>query len=310
MISVVVPIYNEEGNIRPLLKRLDLVLKKLNVAGEYIFVNDGSKDKSGEILNQLASENKAVKYIHFSRNFGHQVAVSAGLDFAQGDKVVIIDADGQDPPEVIEQLYLKSLDGYEVVYAKREQRQGESMMKKATAKWFYRVLNRITHIDIPLDTGDFRIIDRKVVEQLRKMPERHKFLRGQISWIGFNQTHVTYKREERMSGETGYSYAKMIRFALDGITSFSNWPLKIATISGFLFSIVGFLLIMYTLYSRYVIKDYTPGWASQMITMVFIGGIQLIGIGIIGEYISRMNENIKERPLYIISDSNITNASD
>jgi dolichol-phosphate mannosyltransferase len=273
-------------------------------------VNDGSKDKSGEILNQLASENKAVKYIHFSRNFGHQVAVSAGLDFAQGDKVVIIDADGQDPPEVIEQLYLKSLDGYEVVYAKREQRQGESMMKKATAKWFYRVLNRITHIDIPLDTGDFRIIDRKVVEQLRKMPERHKFLRGQISWIGFNQTHVTYKREERMSGETGYSYAKMIRFALDGITSFSNWPLKIATISGFLFSIVGFLLIMYTLYSRYVIKDYTPGWASQMITMVFIGGIQLIGIGIIGEYISRMNENIKERPLYIISDSNITNASD
>ncbi|MBO6515197.1 MAG: glycosyltransferase family 2 protein [Bacteroidia bacterium] len=310
MISVIIPIYNEEDNIVPMYERITAVLEKLNVEGEFVYVNDGSSDSSKQVLNQLAKEHQEVKYIHFSRNFGHQIAVSAGLDHVTGDKVVIIDADGQDPPEVIEQLYLKSLEGYEVVYAKRAQRKGESIMKRATAKWFYRVLNRITQIDIPLDTGDFRIIDRKVVQQLRKMPERQKFLRGQISWIGFNQTDVTYEREERMSGETGYSYAKMIRFALDGITSFSNWPLKIATISGFVFSFIGFLLILYTLYSRYVIKDYQPGWASQMVTMVFIGGIQLIGIGIIGEYISRINENIKERPLYVIQDSNIEHASD
>lgn len=309
MISVVIPIFNEEANIGPMHERIASVLDKLNVEGEFIFVNDGSKDNSATIINALAKQHREVKYIHFSRNFGHQIAVSAGLDFAQGDKVVIIDADGQDPPEVIEQLYLKSLEGFEVVYAKREQRKGESAMKKATAKWFYRVLNKITHIDIPLDTGDFRIIDRKVVDQLKNMPERHKFLRGQISWIGFNQTYVTYRREKRMAGETGYSYAKMIRFALDGITSFSNWPLKIATISGFVFSFIGFLLILYTLYSRFWTEDYEPGWASQMITIIFIGGVQLIGIGIIGEYISRINENIKERPLYVVRDSNINNAS-
>lgn len=309
MISVVIPIFNEEANIGPMHERIASVLDKLNVEGEFIFVNDGSKDNSAIIINALAKQHREVKYIHFSRNFGHQIAVSAGLDFAQGDKVVIIDADGQDPPEVIEQLYLKSLEGFEVVYAKREQRKGESAMKKATAKWFYRVLNKITHIDIPLDTGDFRIIDRKVVDQLKNMPERHKFLRGQISWIGFNQTYVTYRREKRMAGETGYSYAKMIRFALDGITSFSNWPLKIATISGFVFSFIGFLLILYTLYSRFWTEDYEPGWASQMITIIFIGGVQLIGIGIIGEYISRINENIKERPLYVVRDSNINNAS-
>ncbi len=310
MISVVIPIFNEEDNIVPMHERLSRVLDKLNVQREFIFVNDGSTDSSGQILTDLSKEHREVKYIHFSRNFGHQIAVSAGLDFSKGEKVVIIDADGQDPPEIIEKLYLKSLEGFEVVYARREQRKGESIMKKATAKLFYRILNKITKIDIPLDTGDFRIIDRKVVDQLKKMPERRKFLRGQISWIGFNQTFVTYKREERMSGETGYSYAKMIRFALDGITSFSNWPLRIATISGFVFSFIGFLLILYTLYSRYVLENYQPGWASQMITMIFIGGIQLIGIGIIGEYISRINENIKERPLYVIKDSNINDASD
>lgn len=310
MISVVIPIYNEEENIRPLYARLSAVCDKLNVEREFVYVNDGSSDNSESVIKSLAEEHAEVKYLNFSRNFGHQVAVSAGLDFTTGDKVVMIDADGQDPPELIEQLYLKSLEGYEVVYAKREIRKGESWLKKATAKWFYRVLNRITSFDIPLDTGDFRIMDRKVVDQLINMPERHKFLRGQISWIGFNQTYVSFKRDERMSGKTGYSYAQMIRFALDGITSFSNWPLKIATISGFLFSFIGFVLILYTLYSKMYSDTYQAGWASQMITIIFIGGIQLIGIGIIGEYVSRMNENIKNRPLYIIKDSNIPHASD
>ncbi len=310
MISVIIPIYNEEQNILPMYDRMEAVFDKLNIKREYIYVNDGSADESEHVIKQLAKQHADVKYINFSRNFGHQVAVSAGLDKAKGDKVVMIDADGQDPPEVIEELYLKSLEGYEVVYAKRESRKGESAMKIATAKWFYRVLNRITSFEIPLDTGDFRIMDRKVVDQLINMPERHKFLRGQISWIGFNQTYVSFKRDERMSGETGYTYARMIRLALDGITSFSNWPLRIATISGFVFSFVGFILILYTLYSKYYSETYQAGWASQMITLIFIGGIQLIGIGIIGEYISRMNENIKDRPLYIVRDSNISDASD
>ena len=310
MISVIIPIYNEEQNILPMYDRMEAVFDKLNIKREYIYVNDGSADESEHVIKQLAKQHADVKYINFSRNFGHQVAVSAGLDKAKGDKVVMIDADGQDPPEVIEELYLKSLEGYEVVYAKRESRKGESAMKIATAKWFYRVLNRITSFEIPLDTGDFRIMDRKVVDQLINMPERHKFLRGQISWIGFNQTYVSFKRDERMSGETGYTYARMIRLALDGITSFSNWPLRIATISGFVFSFVGFILILYTLYSKYYSETYQAGWASQMITLIFIGGIQLIGIGIIGEYISRMNENIKGRPLYIVRDSNISDASD
>ncbi|MFT7592569.1 MAG: glycosyltransferase involved in cell wall biosynthesis [bacterium] len=310
MISVVIPIYNEENNILPMYGRMTAVFDKLNVEREFIYVNDGSVDDSELVIRQLADQDEDVKYINFSRNFGHQIAVSAGLEFTVGDKVIIIDADGQDPPEVIEQLYLKSLEGFEVVYAKREARKGDSIVKKATAKWFYRILNRITTFDIPLDTGDFRIMDRKVVDQLINMPERHKFLRGQISWIGFNQTSVTYKREERMSGNSGYTYAQMVRFALDGITSFSNWPLKIATISGFLFSFIGFILILYTLYSKYYSPSYQSGWASQMITIIFIGGIQLIGIGIIGEYVSRMNENIKNRPLYIIKDSNIPYASD
>ncbi len=310
MISVVIPIYNEENNIRPMYGRMSAVFDKLNVDREFVYVNDGSTDNSQAIIEALATEHTDVKYINFSRNFGHQVAVSAGLDFTTGEKVVMIDADGQDPPEIIEKLYLKSIEGYEVVYAKRESRKGESVMKKATAKMFYRVLNKITSFDIPLDTGDFRIMDRKVVDQLINMPERHKFLRGQISWIGFNQTYVSFKRDERMSGTTGYSYTQMIRFALDGITSFSNWPLKIATISGFVFSFIGFILILYTLYSKMYSDTYQAGWASQMITIIFIGGIQLIGIGIIGEYVSRMNENIKNRPLYIIKDSNIPHASD
>ncbi|MBI1306797.1 MAG: glycosyltransferase [Bacteroidetes bacterium] len=305
MISVVIPVYNEAPNLPVLYERLVKVLDKLNQSREFIFVNDGSHDQSEEVLRELAKKNPEVRFINFSRNFGHQIAVSAGLDHTKGDKVVIIDADGQDPPELIEQLYLRSLDGFEVVYAQRVSRKGESWMKKATAKWFYRILKRITQIPIPVDTGDFRIIDKKVVEQLRQMPERQKFLRGQIAWIGFHQTYVNYERDERLYGKTGYSYRKMIRFALDGITSFSNWPLRLATISGFVFAFIGFILILYTLYSRFWIKNYEPGWASEMLTILFLGGIQLIGIGIIGEYISRMNDNIRSRPLYIIKDTNI-----
>jgi dolichol-phosphate mannosyltransferase len=305
-ISIVVPVFNEEKNIPELYDRLTKSAQSISSEYELLFVNDGSKDNTLSVLKKY-SEDVHVRYISFSRNFGHQIAVSAGLNYCIGKTVVIIDADLQDPPELIKDLYVKLKEGYDVVYAKRKTRQGESYMKKTTAKLFYRILSKITSINIPLDTGDFRIISRKVVEILNKMPEQHKFLRGQISWVGFKQTFIEYDRAERIAGETGYTYRKMIRFALDGITSFSNFPLKFATATGFLFSIVSFFIMLYTLYSRFITRDYQPGWASLMITILFIGGIQLIGIGIIGEYISRLSDNVRNRPLYIIDESNCKN---
>jgi len=305
MISVIVPIFNEEKNIPVMFNRLKDALTKTQETFEIIYINDGSKDQSIEVIKGLAQENTFVKYINFSRNFGHQIAVSAGLDLCKGSEVVIIDADGQDPPELIPELYNKLKEGFEIVYAKRKSRKGESIIKLLTAKWFYKTLARLTAIDIPMDTGDFRIIHRKVVNQINKMPEKQKFLRGQMAWVGFRQTFVEYDRNERMSGSTGYTFRKMFRFAMDGITSFSNFPLRVATISGFACAFIGFFLIIYTLYSRYILKDYEPGWSSLMITIIFIGGIQLIGIGIIGEYISRIYDNIRNRPLYIVDETNI-----
>ena len=309
-ISIIIPIYNEEGNIQLLFDRLSGVIKRMNIAAEYIFVNDGSKDRSIEIIKSLASREKDVRYIDFSRNFGHQIAVTAGLDKSVGNTAVIIDADLQDPPELIPELYAKWKEGFEVVYARRKSREGENFLKKYTAKQFYRILKKITSINIPLDTGDFRIIDKKVVDVLRNMPEQQKFLRGQISWIGFNQTYILYDRDQRFAGKTGYTYMKMMRFALDGITSFSNLPLKFATMTGFFVSGIAFLLIIYALYERLVTKNYVPGWASLMLAVLFIGGVQLISIGIIGEYMSRLSANIRNRPLYIIRDTNVETRSE
>ena len=304
-ISVIIPIFNEIANIRPLLKRLQPVMQQLAVEYELIFVNDGSKDGSIELIKEFADRYSEVKFIDFSRNFGHQIAVTAGLDKSTGAAVVIIDADLQDPPEVIIDLYNKMQTGYEVVYARRRSRQGESWLKLWTAKKFYRILSKITSISIPIDTGDFRIIDRKIVEVLKNMPEKSKYLRGQISWIGFNQTFVEYDRQERLEGETGYTYRKMLRFAIDGITAFSDLPLKIVTYFGFLVSFFAFFMTLYALYSRYILEDYEPGWASLMISVLFIGGVQMIAVGIIGEYLSRMNNNSRNRPLYVIKDTNI-----
>jgi glycosyltransferase involved in cell wall biosynthesis len=304
-LSVIIPIYNEEANIAALYTRLGGVLDPMGLQYEFIFVNDGSRDKSLALVQNLALRDQRVRYIDFSRNFGHQIAVTAGLDLAAGQTAVIIDADLQDPPELIPQLYQKLQEGYEVVYAKRRSRQGESAAKKLTAKLFYRLLASITNISIPVDTGDFRIISRKVVDALKQMPEQNKFIRGQISWIGYRQTYIEYDRAERAGGETGYTYRKMIKLALDGITGFSDAPLKAATISGFFVSAVAFLVMLYTLYARFVTKDYEPGWASLMISILFLGGVQLIAVGIIGEYIARLSANVRQRPLYIISDTNI-----
>ena len=304
-ISVIIPIYNEENNIPTLYKRLLAVIQKMQKSYEFIFINDGSKDQSISIIKRLSSDDSNIKYIDFSRNFGHQVAVTAGLDKAIGEAVVIIDADLQDPPELIELMYQKMQEGYQVVYAKRKKRKGEGFLKKWTAKVFYRILTKITSISIPVDTGDFRIMDQKIVKILRQMPEKNKFLRGQISWIGFNQTYIEYERDGRTAGNTGYTYRKMLRFALDGVTAFSDLPLKIVTYFGLMVSIFAFLVTIYALYSRFVLQDYVQGWTSLMISILFIGGVQMIAVGIIGEYLSRMNHNVRNRPLYIIKETNM-----
>lgn len=304
-LTVIIPIYNEEDNIQLLYDRLLSVMQSMQVTYEFIFINDGSRDRSIFLLKDLAKAHSEVKFINFSRNFGHQIAVTAGLDRAKGEAVVIIDADLQDPPELIAEMYAKMSEGYEVVYARRRSRKGESAMKKWTAKTFYRILSSITSVDIPVDTGDFRIMHRRIVDELKNMPEQHKYLRGQISWIGFNQTYVEYDREQRFAGETGYTYRKMLQFALDGITGFSDVPLKIVTYFGFIVTAFAFIVLAYVLLSRFIWEDYVQGWASTMITILFLGGIQMIAIGIIGEYLSRMNANIRQRPLYIVRESNI-----
>jgi polyisoprenyl-phosphate glycosyltransferase len=304
-LSIIIPVYNEEGNLPKLFERLVKVAEALNVSYEMIFVNDGSSDSSLSTLMLLAEKNPNVKYINFSRNFGHQIAVSAGIDHCNGNSIVIIDADLQDPPELIIDLYTKKQEGFEVVYARRRSRSGESALKKFTAKMFYRILAKITSVKIPVDTGDFRIMDRKIVNVLKQMPEQHKFLRAQIAWAGFKQSYVLYDRDQRNSGETGYTYRKMIRFALDGITGFSNLPLKFATIAGFIVSGITFLISLYALYARFVSKDFVPGWTSLILAVLFIGGVQLISIGIIGEYMSRLSTDVRKRPLYVIQSENL-----
>ena len=302
-LSVVIPIYNEEANIDALYQRLRGVMEQMQISYELLFINDGSRDQSLLMLRALADRDPHVRYFDFSRNFGHQIAVTAGLDHAEGAAVAIIDADLQDPPELIIDLYAKLQQGYDVAYAKRRSRQGESPVKKLTAKLFYRILACVTRISIPIDTGDFRVISRRVALALRQMPEQRKFLRGQIAWVGFRQTYVEYDRVERAGGETGYTYRKMISFALDGITGFSDTPLKAATLMGFAVSGVAFLLMIYTLYSRLVRHDYEPGWASLMLSILFLGGVQLIAVGVIGEYIARLSANVRQRPLYIIGET-------
>jgi len=305
-ISVVIPVYNEEMNIGKLHSRLVNTMTTMQLNYEIIYVNDGSKDNSLNILKMLAAAESRTKFIDFSRNFGHQLAITAGIEHANGIYIVAMDGDGQDPPELIPEMYSKANEGFEVVYARRRKREGESFLKKLTAKLFYRLLRRITSIEIPVDTGDFRIIHQKIQRILKKMPEQHKYIRGQISWIGYNQTYVEYDREERMGGETKFTYRKMIRFALDGISSFSVWPLKVATLSGFLVSTIAFILIIYSLYEKFFGVT-QPGWTSLHISVLFIGGIQLIGIGILGEYLGRVSENVKNRPHYIIRETNLEN---
>ena len=303
-ISIIAPLLNEEENVYELFNRLKNVCQKINCNYEIILIDDGSTDNTLQVIEKIAQEEAELKYISFSRNFGHQAALFAGIEKSTGDTIILIDGDLQDPPEEIENLWHKINEGNDVVYAKRKIRNGESFLKKSTAAIFYRLLNSITSVSIPVDTGDFRIINRKVADELLKMNDRTKFLRGQIAWLGFKESCIEYEREGRKKGNSNFGYKKMLRFAIDGITGFSNFPLKFASISGILVSLISFVMIIYVLMAKYIWHQTITGWTSIMVTVLFLGGIQLLSIGIIGEYISRINDNVKQRQLFVIKKSN------
>lgn len=302
LITVVVPCYNEQEVITETYKRLTSVMKSSQYDYELMFINDGSKDETFSIVSSFAVADPHVRVLNFSRNFGHQIAVTAGIDAAMGDAVVLIDADLQDPPELILDFIQKWEEGYEVVYAVREKREGETWFKKVTANMFYRTLHNITDIDIPLDTGDFRLMDRKVVNEIKSIKERHRFIRGLVSWVGFKQIGIKYERSERLAGESKYPLSKMLKFSLDGITSFSFFPLRLASFLGIASAGIGVLGILVALFLRLGTDVTLPGWTSLMIVVLFLGGLQLFILGIIGEYIGRIYDETRKRPMYIISD--------
>jgi len=302
-LSVVAPVFNEEAILHELYRRLSAVLDGAGLDWELVLVNDGSRDRSLEIMRELNAGDPRVKVVSFARNFGHQVAITAGADYAQGEAVCIIDADLQDPPEVILDLLAKWREGYEVIYAVRSEREGETWFKEFTAKAFYRVIYRITDINIPMDTGDFRLMDRKVVEALRTMREKHRFMRGMSVWVGFKQVGVEYVRAERYAGETKYPLKKMLKFALDGITSFSYFPLQLATYVGFIAAALAILGILVTVILRLTGSHAFFGQATTLVAVLFLGGVQLISLGIIGEYLGRIYDEVKGRPLYIVGEA-------
>jgi glycosyltransferase involved in cell wall biosynthesis len=304
-LSIVIPLYNEAGNIDELLRRVTAVVRTLPeppLAYEIICVDDGSRDATREKLVAAARIDPRLRVISLSRNFGHQIAATAGLDAARGDAVVLMDGDLQDPPELIAEFLERYRAGYDVVYATRRRRSGESRFKILTAALFYRVVRRLTNVSIPVDTGDFRLMSRRVVDALRETRERHRFIRGLVSWVGFHQTGVEYDRDPRFSGETKYPFSKMLKFAIDGITAFSEIPLRFASYLGFITSSFAFLYAVVILILKFLHFN-EPGYTSTILTVLFLGGVQLIGIGILGEYVGRIYDEIKARPLYLIAEN-------
>ena len=298
--SVVVPCFNEEAVIRHTYDRLVEVLEETDNSFELIFVDDGSRDETWQLLSEIQAQDDRVEVIGFSRNFGHQMAVTAGVDCAHGDAVGLIDADLQDPPEVLVEMFRQWQQGVDVAYGARSDREGESAFKLWTAKLFYRLLNRLSDTKMPLDTGDFRVMDRRVVEVLRQMPERDRFIRGMVSWVGFNQAAVPYHRAARFAGESKYPLWKMVRFATDGLLSFSLVPLKVATGFGLLAAGLAGGGIVYALAKRLFTGDWVSGWTSIFIAVLFVGAVQLLCLGAIGEYLGRLYFQTKGRPLYIV----------
>lgn len=301
--SIVAPVFNESGSLAEFYRRVKEAMDSLGEPWELVLVDDGSKDDSTNIIRNLAKEDPRVRPVIFARNFGHQLAVTAGLDYSRGEAVTIIDSDLQDPPEVILAMIQKWQEGYEVVYAQRTEREGETWFKLLTASLFYRLIYRITDVDIPLDTGDFRLLDRKVVNVMNKMRERHRFLRGMSVWVGFKQTGVSYKRAARFAGQTKYPLKKMLKFAGDAVTGFSYLPLQIATYLGFISAGVSILAIPAVIITRLAGSQAFFGQATTLIAVLFLGGVQLISLGILGEYIGRLYDEARGRPLYIVREA-------
>jgi polyisoprenyl-phosphate glycosyltransferase len=301
--TIIVPVYDEQDVISESYKKLKQTADSLNETYEIIFINDGSRDNTQEIIQKICIRDKNVKLINFSRNFGHQVAISAGMDFAEGQAVIIIDADLQDPPELIPLMIKKWKEGFDVVYGRRTSRKGECFFKKITAFLFYRFLRMLTDVDIPADTGDFRLIDRKVCDVMTEIKERNRFVRGLVSWAGFRQTSVEYVRNKRFAGKTKYPVGKMIRFAANAIISFSYKPLRTATFLGFLLSISGFGYFIFVIYQRLFTDNTVEGWTSIISINLIFFGIVLIILGIIGEYVGRIYDESKNRPLYIVKSA-------
>lgn len=305
VLSIVVPVFDEEESITETTRRLVTLRDrlKIEVEVELLFVDDGSKDGSFELLRKIASEHRYVKVISFSRNFGHQVAITAGIDYASGDYVAVIDADLQDPPELIEEMYKMAIQGYDVVYGKRRSRTGETVFKKTSAATFYRVLSYMCEIEIPVDTGDFRLMSRRAVDALKQLRERHRFVRGMVPWLGFRSVPLEYDRHERFAGETKYPLRKMLPFAANAILSFSKKPLTLATRLGFVTILAGFLGGVCMLYLRLFTSITVPGITAVLLTIVIFSGVQIFLLGIVGEYIARIFEEAKGRPLYIVAET-------
>jgi glycosyltransferase involved in cell wall biosynthesis len=300
--SIVIPVFNEESVIHETYYRLKEVMNRTGDSYELLFVNDGSRDNTATIIEGYCDRDMSVKLINFSRNFGHQVAITAGMDYAAGDAVIVIDADLQDPPKLILEMIEKWKEGYDVVYAKRTKRKGETFFKKQTAHLFYRFLRASTDIAIPVDTGDFRLMDRKVCDEMKRLHEKNRFVRGLISWVGFRQTAVEYERDERFAGETKYPLKRMIKLCLDGITSFSYKPLKLASYLGGLLSFSGLLYMLIVFYLKLFTDHAVAGWNAVAIIQLFFNGFILIMLGVLGEYVGRIYDESKDRPLYIVRD--------
>lgn len=301
--SVIAPVFNEEEGLPEFHRRVSAVLDSLDGPSELVLVLDGSRDRSPEVAATLAAADPRIRVVRFARNFGHQVAISAGLDFAEGDAVIIIDSDLQDPPEVIPDLIARWKEGYDVVYAQRAERKGETFFKLFTAHLFYALIRRLTAMDIPPNTGDFRLLDRKAVLAMRRLREHHRFMRGLSVWVGYRQTGVQYVRQERYAGETQYPLRKMVRLAVDAITGFSYVPLQIATTLGFWVSGLALLAIPIVAALRLIYEvEFFGGQATTLIAVLFLGGVQLVSLGIIGEYLGRIYDEVKNRPLYLVDE--------
>ncbi|HYV47095.1 MAG TPA: glycosyltransferase family 2 protein [Myxococcaceae bacterium] len=300
--SVVVPLYNEEAVLPELYRRVAGVLKGAAVSYELVLVNDGSKDGTWALMKQLREQDPCVTLLNLSRNFGHQIAITAGIEHAAGDTVVIMDADLQDPPEVILEMLARWREGFDVVYGVRTRRRGDGWFKRATASLFYRVVRMATRVDIPVDTGDFRLISRRAVEHLKRLRETNRFVRGLVAWLGFRQVGLTYERAPRYAGQTKYPLGKMLRFAADAVASFSVAPLRLASSLGFLVSFGSFAYAAFAIYAKVWLGRTLQGWASLIVAVAFLGGVQLLCLGIVGEYLGRVYDEVKGRPLYVVQD--------